>query len=281
MTACQTKGKALESYNTQEWKTDETLVTFLERVYPQVFVGGVPETAIDTANLSAHILHKNAGIEIKATNTLSDHLSLVHGEGFKTLLVFHHCAFLKHSFDVLKSDQKDLSHSTSEAISRGCLHPALLTETLRTLNLLFPPLDNQSRRILEKWRDGQNLDTDLLEPCQLSLSLSAEEHPSGDLLALYKQYPHWAKQLARLLKEVDDPTPITRWERYAERRKSPRHMYNCALAALIVAAIFGILATALAAVQVWISYCAWVDDPRQSLCGAKKTQTSPTLNGRI
>ncbi|KAK1493637.1 hypothetical protein CCUS01_02938 [Colletotrichum cuscutae] len=118
MTACQTEGTALGSYHTQEWKTNETLVAFLGRVYPQVYAGGTPDKAIDTRNLSAHILHKNAGIVVKATETLSDHLSLVQGEGFKTLLVFHHRAFLKHSFDVLQSDRKDLSHSTPEAISR-------------------------------------------------------------------------------------------------------------------------------------------------------------------
>ncbi|KAK1522131.1 uncharacterized protein CCOS01_09843 [Colletotrichum costaricense] len=217
-------------------------------------------------NSSAYILSKNARVFLKATDVLSDHLSLIIGEGFKTLLVFHHRAFLERSLEVLKTDREDLSQSLPEAVSIGCLDPTLLQETLRTLDLLFPPSgDGQSRRILEKWVQKEDLDPGLLEPGHTMLEISAENKTPDDLQELYMQYPHWAPRLARLLKEVDDPTPTTRWERYAERRKSPRHMYKCALAAFIVAAIFGILATVLAAVQVWISYCAWVDDPMKSL----------------
>ncbi|KAK1723450.1 uncharacterized protein BDZ83DRAFT_653103 [Colletotrichum acutatum] len=280
MTACQPEGAALGSYWVHEWKAEETLTAFLKRVYSQAFAGGTPEQPINTGNLRAYILSKNARVVVKETDVLSDHLSLIIGEGFKTLLVFHHRAFLEDSLEVLKADQEDLSQSFSEAVSIGCLAPTLLEETLRTLDLLFPPSgDGQSRRILEKLVQREDLDPCLLELGHTMLEISVENQTPDDLQELYMQYPHWAPRLARLLKEVDDPTPTTRWERYAERRKSPRHMYKCALAAFIVAAIFGILATVLAAVQVWISYCAWVDDPMKSLCGAKKAQISPTLDG--
>ncbi|EXF82296.1 hypothetical protein CFIO01_08183 [Colletotrichum fioriniae PJ7] len=282
MTACQPGGAVLGSYRIHEWNDEETLPAFLRRVYPQAFAGGTPEQPINMENFSAYILSKNARVFLKATDVLSDHLSLIIGEGFKTLLVFHHRAFLEHSLEVLKTDGEDLSQSLPEAVSIGCLDPTLLQETLRTFDLLFPPSgDGQSRRILEKWVQKEDLDLGLLEPGHTLLEISAEDKTPDDLQELYMQYPHWAPRLARLLKEVDDPTPTTRWERYAERRKSPRHMYKCALAAFIVAAIIGILATVLAAVQVWISYCAWVDDPMKSLCGAKRTQTSPTLDGRF
>ncbi|KAF4773450.1 hypothetical protein HER10_EVM0000437 [Colletotrichum scovillei] len=274
MTACQTQGTALGSYDVHEWKIDESLSSFLNRVYPEAFAGGIPEQSVSIGNLTAHTLSKNAGVNIAATDTLSDHLSLIKGEGFKTLLVFHHRAFLEHGLEVLKADNADLSHTKLEALSLGCLPPKFLLETLRTLDLVFPPFgDKQSQRILQKWVQRQDLDPDLLKPCLLSLDHSADQDIPEDLQDLYMQYPHWAPRLARLLKEVEDPTPTTRWERYAERRKSPRHMYKCALAAFIVAAIFGILATVLAAIQVWISYCAWVEDPKKSLCGAKKAPT--------
>ncbi|KXH39143.1 hypothetical protein CSAL01_03174 [Colletotrichum salicis] len=87
----------------------------------------------------------------------------------------------------------------------------------------------------------------------------------GSLHDLYEDSPHWASQLSRLLKEVNDPTPTTRWERYAERRKSHRHTYKCAIAALIVAAVSRTLATLLAAVQVWISYCDWDKNAHKAL----------------
>ncbi|KAK1490172.1 hypothetical protein CTAM01_10841 [Colletotrichum tamarilloi] len=272
MTACQVESTALGSYYTHEWKEDQSLVAFLGRVYRQVFAGGVPEQPISTTNLSAHILSKKAGIEIRSADTMSDHLCLIQGVGYKTLLVFNHRTFLEHSIEALKADRKDLSHSFSEAVSLGCLHPKLLEETLRTLDLLFPTFnDRRSRRILEKWVQRENLDPAILEPCDHLLDISTKCETPEDLHALYTEYPHWAPRLACLLKEVDDPTPTTRWERYADERKSPRHMYKCALAAFIVAAIFGILATVLAAVQVWISYCDWVNDPERPLCKVKKT----------
>ncbi|KXH50631.1 hypothetical protein CSAL01_11673 [Colletotrichum salicis] len=251
-----------------EWKSNETLASFLNRVYPQAFAEGTQDQSISIGNLAAHILSKNSGVDIVATDTMSDHLSLIQREGFKTLLVFHHRAFLEHSLEVLKADKKDLSHTKLEALSLDPENPR-------------PPIspfdDGQSRRMLKKWVQREDLDPDVLKPCFHSLEYSADKDTPKDLDALYTQFPHWAQRLTRLLEEVDDPTPTTRWERYAERRKSPRHMYKCAIAAFIVAEILGILATMLAAVQVWISYCDWGDDPEKPLCGAAKKTSTPRL----
>lgn len=117
MTACQPEGAALGSYWVHEWKDEETLTAFLKRVYSQAFAGGIPTQPINTGNLCAYILAKNARVIVKETDVLSDHLSLIIGEGFKTLLVFHHRAFLEHSLEVLKTDREDLSQSFPEAVS--------------------------------------------------------------------------------------------------------------------------------------------------------------------
>lgn len=145
-------------------------------------------------------------------------------------------------------------------IKRGCLPPGLMRETLRTLTLLFPLVnDSGSRKFLKRWIHQHELDERLLEPYPVYDKTSPRR-----LRELYQQYPFWAPQLSQLLEEVNDPTPVTRWERYAKRKRSQAHMYKCAVAALILAAVSGTLATLLAVVQVWISYEAWQDEKKDT-----------------
>lgn len=165
-----------------------------------------------------------------------------------------------------------VNDESSQDVSRGCLPPQLVIETLKTFVLLFPLLqvgNDQSQRMLRKWVENEDLDKTLVDRHHVLAKLFAGGQPDPeDTRALLQQYPYWGAQLARLLREVDEPTAVTWLERHAERRRSPRHMYKCAMAALIVTAVFGMLATVLAAVQVWISYCAWVEDPSRAMCGA-------------
>ncbi|KAL2880802.1 hypothetical protein SGCOL_003829 [Colletotrichum sp. CLE4] len=164
---------------------------------------------------------------------------------------------------MLKANQPDLNQNTEEAIALGCLPAKLIEETIRTYNLLFPPIGSaKSKKLLRDWVKRERLDESLLSP---SFD-NCKNEPPKTLYDLYEDFPYWAPQLARLLEEVDDPTPTTRWERYAERRKSHRHTYKCAIAALVVAAVSGTLATLLAAVQVWISYCDWDKNDHKALC---------------
>ncbi|KAI3537020.1 hypothetical protein CABS01_05074 [Colletotrichum abscissum] len=264
MTECELEGTAaIGSGNVLRWVESETLTDYLGRIYPQSTSMDVPKDLIDLKNLRCHILARDAGIKIQQTEKLSDHLYLRHSPGNKILLVFSHRAFLKHSREILSVTRQDLSHSTDEALALGCLPAKLIDETLRSYNLLFPPIGNaKSRKLLREWVKRERLDESLLNP---SFDHSKQD-PPRTLHDLYEDFPYWAPQLARLLEEVDDPTPTTRWERYAERRKSHRHTYKCAIAALVVAAVSGTLATLLAAVQVWISYCDWDKNTNKTLC---------------
>ncbi|KAE9569095.1 hypothetical protein CGMCC3_g14841 [Colletotrichum fructicola] len=267
MTATKTQLAFGGAFVTYQWKSDETIVDFLDRVYGRVLIGAVQYQPVNIRNLRASNLIRETSIKIQPTNKLSDHLHLMYGDDFKILLVFHHRAFLEYSLKRLKNDSDNLSHSTLDALKCGCLHPQLLSETLRTLDLLFPPLgDKKSRKFLKKWVSKENLDTRLLDH---SASIFGFEQPPKDLHGLYEQYPYWGRQLSRLLREFDDPTPITWWQKYTERGRSPRRMYECAIVALFVTAFSALTATALAAVQVWISYCDWDDAPSRAWCSSK------------
>ncbi|KAK1713312.1 uncharacterized protein BDZ83DRAFT_756828 [Colletotrichum acutatum] len=264
MTECETEGTlAIGSRNVYRWGGSETLVDYLNRIYTQSTSSDVSKDPVDLKKLRCHVLARDAGVKIQQTEKLSDHLNLVCRPRTKVLLVFSHKAFLEHSLEIVKATRPDLTHTTHEALALGCLPPKLMDETLRTYNLLFPLIGStKSKKLWNGWVKRENLDASLLKA---SSGLSKKGTPRT-LHDLYEGFPHWAPQLARLLEEVDDPTPTTRWERYAERRRSHRHTYKCAIAALVVAAVSGTLATLLAAVQVWISYCDWAKELNKPLC---------------
>ena len=156
---------------------------------------------------------------------------------------------------------------------RGCIPAEIAAETLRTFRLLFPADDLKSQALLKK-----ELTTKSLDP-RLSASYNGlDEYPSdastpGDVQALFMHYPYWGERLYRLLKEVEEPTPMTWYERFSDRRKSPRYSYWCTVIAIVLALFFGIASTVLGALQVWMGYCNMRSDGRG--CGPLKgTQQS-------
>ncbi|KAI0199323.1 hypothetical protein F4808DRAFT_432787 [Astrocystis sublimbata] len=256
------------------WKDSENLERYLTRVLP---VSKAPNQDLATfrlAKLSASYLQQFADIQMRWTNNLTDHLILLKGEGWKSLYIFRHPGFLKVSLDALNADNENLTRTTSEALKLGCLPPGLLKETLATLDILFPVIgDRASRSVLEKEVQQNQLDKYFLS--RFSLGPVEHERPAdaldpSDVRSLYEKYPYWADRLFDLWREADDPTPTTRIERWVEARRNPRFTYWCTVVSIMIAISFGIVATALAAVQVWISWCSWIDDPSVAQCGYKK-----------
>jgi hypothetical protein len=87
-----------------------------------------------------------------------------------------------------------------------------------------------------------------------------------DVQALGAKFPHWGDRLYKLWKEADEPAPVSQLGWWSESKKSPRFTYWAGIIALSFAVVFGILATVLSALQVWISYCTWKNDPMSSGC---------------
>jgi len=158
----------------------------------------------------------------------------------------------------------------------GCLPPRLIRETLATFNLLFPkPGDELSRTILNNEVSKRGLDTFLLRP--FPYQDGPHERPQDavdpeDVRGLFQKYPYWAERLYTLWREADDPTPVTEIGRWSESRRNPRFTYWCAFLSLTLALMFGVAATILGALQVWISFCSW-NDNQDGLCMAGKKPT--------
>ncbi|EQB56933.1 hypothetical protein CGLO_03016 [Colletotrichum gloeosporioides Cg-14] len=252
----------IESCIPFQWRNQETLAGFVERVYePSPESGSVQP--IDINNVRAKVLRKRASIKIRPTDILSGHLYLHIGKRFKILYPFSDRGFLEESLSGLCISNQAPTHSTTEALGRGCLPPLLMMETLATLNLLFPSVnDPRSHRFSKRWvhrHAPEEHRKSLLEPSRQWSTLGYDDPPKR-LRELYQRYPYWAPQLSLLLEEVREPTPVNWWGTHVKRNLSEANMYKCAVAALIVAAISGTLATVLAAVQVWISYCDWEKD---------------------
>jgi hypothetical protein len=157
--------------------------------------------------------------------------------------------------------------------SSGCLTPRFLSETLRTIWLLFPENDPESFKYLQQEVSKNDLDPGLLQPLEIFCSL--HEHPQSltlpeDMQDLFEQFPHWGERLYKILREVENPTPMTWYEKWSDRRASPRYTYWAAVMALAFAVFFGIAATILGALQVVMTYCTWLGDDQTDACLALK-----------
>lgn len=149
-----------------------------------------------------------------------------------------------------------------------------MIETLTTYNLIFSGADGESQARRD---EATKLDPAFSEP--FSDFLIQHETPRDarhpeNLGELYERFPHWGERLEVLFKEIENPTPMTRIEKWSEKRKSPRWTTWWVALGLFVAILFGVAATTLAALQVWISWCSWIDDPTVSGCSAKRILAS-------
>ena len=107
-----------------------------------------------------------------------------------------------------------------------------------TLNVIFPVAGDQaSRSILISEVAVNGLDSSFLEPP--SLQYAEHEQPQdavdpSEVRTLYERYQYWGDRLYDLWKEADDPTPVTKIERWSESRRNPRFTYWCTVISLTV-----------------------------------------------
>ncbi len=159
-----------------------------------------------------------------------------------------------------------------------------------TYRLLFPPRDREWLKGMiqtsQSFTPSLSPDRQRREysrPCDKRLPYPAimelpsmQQHfrrPIKSSSELFRRYPHWATRLHILFEEAEDPTPVSALDRWAERRKAPRHSFWVAAAAFAVGIFFGLVTTALGVIQIWISYCAW-RPAGTAICGAAPTGMS-------
>lgn len=138
---------------------------------------------------------------------------------------------------------------------RGCLPPALLIETLRTYDLLFPRTDGASQDA----PISDAIKRDAAFANALSIYSPHQSHKTpwdargpANVHDLYQRYPHWGERLHVLWKEIENPTPMTGVEKWTEKRRG--HFWTTWWGIMgVAAAIVSLIITmGLGGVQVWI-----------------------------
>ncbi|KAH8675201.1 hypothetical protein BGZ61DRAFT_361159 [Ilyonectria robusta] len=165
-----------------------------------------------------------AGLEIRWTDNMADHLRLVNFDS--VVCVFHHAAFLQHHID------------------NTMFPPDFIQETLRTIALLFPEYDKEMR----KWYRTQ----------VAKHELDATAMNSGQLIADERQlesFKYWHDRLV-VLKQVYDesrPNSISQW--WHDRRNGVQwYTFWVAIIVLALTIFFGLVQSIEGALQVYKAF---------------------------
>ncbi|KAK4209189.1 hypothetical protein QBC37DRAFT_295039 [Rhypophila decipiens] len=267
-TSCKTPGTYAGDVFMPEWRNGESLIEFVDRVYPRYPIPAdeaVRNTVISSARLSADSLKNDSRLTIEWTNRLSDHLILL--TEWKKVYIFRYPCYIKMCLEALSKDKPELDQDTASSLAMGALPAALLIETLATYGLLFS--NEASRTTLREAIKQDSAFGSAYSTFSLPHNEPRDARSPDTIELLYKKFPHWGGRLEDLWKEIDNPTPATRIEKFSEKRKSPRWTTWWGLLGLLFAILFGIAATVLGAVQVWIPWCSWMDNPSISGRSAK------------
>ena len=175
------------------------------------------ETTFNALNLQ-----RLAGIGIEWTSDLASHLSVRNDD--TTLLLFHHASFLRQSHD------------------RNMVFPAgFQEETQRTISLLFPANDHDTRRWLCR---QSNIDAGMMK-CH---RLRADDRQ-------IEKFHFWRERLSILKQIFDESEPKTLSQWWFDRRKGPQwYTFWVAIAVLALILLFGLVQSIEGALQV---YKAW------------------------
>jgi hypothetical protein len=179
-------------------------------------------------------------------------------------------------------------------LRRYRLPRSLLAETLDTYELLFPQNGSDASWKLLKAEVNNpknSLDSFLLKPNLRSERESRQKGTRHDTYrdalgpynveSLYDKYLHWADRLYDLYCEADDPMPASWLERLAESKRNPRFISICAMITIVLALLFGISATGLAAVQLWVGWCTWMDSNAVPQCGYQPEKPTDVVSSSM
>ncbi|KAF2804177.1 uncharacterized protein BDZ99DRAFT_481350 [Mytilinidion resinicola] len=166
-------------------------------------------------------LGRIAGIEIVWTNNLADHLRMTDDDTKVT--VFHHASFLELQ------------------LQNPLFPPNLINETLRTLALLFPQSDPQTRKWSPKASALHSLD-----PC-----LAHCGHLKTDDRQI-SNFTFWHDRLVILKQVFDEARPRTLAQWWCDRRNGVQwYTFWVAIVVLVLTLFFGLVQCVEGALQVY------------------------------
>jgi hypothetical protein len=194
---------------------------------------------------TARNLGRIAGIEVRWTDNLADHLRLVDDD--KGVRVFHHVSFLKIQTWLVHciSDGGNASDLSSAS---NIFPPGLIEETINTLALLFPQNDSDTR----KWLRDQ------LKPGRISTQLDRGLLRCGQIRAEGRQldnFQFWHDRLIILKEEFDQSRPKTLSQWWHDRRNGVQwYTFWVAAWVLLLTVVFGAIQSIEGALQVYKAY---------------------------
>ncbi|KAH7072577.1 hypothetical protein FB567DRAFT_480974 [Paraphoma chrysanthemicola] len=176
---------------------------------------------LDTLFTAAN-LERIAGIRVRFTDNLADHLRLIDKDD-KIVAVFHHASFLH--------------RQTSTVLPTG-----LKEETIRTLALLFPQHDRSTR----KWLNKQSTKFDgMLLRCD---PLRLEDRQ-------VETFHFWHDRLVMLKQAFDQSRPATMSQWWFDRRNGVQwYTFWVAVLVLVLTIFFGMVQSIEGALQVYKAY---------------------------
>jgi hypothetical protein len=178
-------------------------------------------------DFTAFNLQRLAGLEIRWTDNLADHLRLI--ENDRTLCIFHHATFLRRQ--------------------RSGIYPdGMIQETLRTLDLLFPRYDSSTEKWLSCLRSSSN-DAILPDPALLD----CDRMLSDDRRAV--KFSFWRDELLTLKEKFDQPRPVSITQFWYDRRNKVQwYTFWIAVLVLCLTIFFGVIQSVEGALQVYKAY---------------------------
>ena len=179
-------------------------------------------------SFTAEYLEKIAGINVRWTNNLADHLLLTDDD--TKLLFFHHVSALE-------------LHMQSPS---SCYPWDLMDETMRTVSLLLPPALGQPNA----WflREAKNHSIDINAGFCKRLN-SAERS--------IDEFRYWRQRLVILKRTFDEAEPKTvRQLWYDDRKKTQWFTFWVAVLVFVMTVFFGVIQSVGTWVQAWASVVA-------------------------
>lgn len=170
-------------------------------------------------------MERVADMKICWTSNLADHLRMLNDDD-KIVAIFHHASFLE--------CQKD----------SPMFPPGLIAETIRTLALIFPKHDKQTKRMLQVVRPSQRVDRRLQRLQKLRLDDRQIE-----------TFKFWRDRLIILKQAFDDSRParLSQWW-YDRRDGHVWYTFWVAVLVLLLTVFFGLVQSVEGALQVYKAY---------------------------
>ncbi|KAH7308858.1 hypothetical protein BKA65DRAFT_559725 [Rhexocercosporidium sp. MPI-PUGE-AT-0058] len=173
---------------------------------------------------TASNLERIAGIQIKPTDNLADHLRMIDKED-KVVAIFHHASFLNWQNCKIYPD-------------------GLGEETLRTLSLIFPQHDKQTREWLKRHPESYRIDKTLLKCDPLQLDDRQIE-----------KFHFWHDRLIILKQAFDQSRPATISQWWYDRRNGVQwYTFWIAVVVLFLTIFFGMVQSIEGALQVYKAF---------------------------